>query len=178
MEIMDAIRQRKSYRNMFKESKIPREDLKEILEAGYLAPSGCNQQTTYLIGVDEPALVRKLAEIYGHEWALTSTAAILVLTKEVISYGGCSFHVQDYSAAVENLSLAATGKGYATVWIEGQIHGEKSKKMGELLNVPSDLTVAVYLPLGIPAVDTKGPVKKPFEERVWLNQYGAGWSAT
>ena len=82
MELMEAIRARRSYRGPFAPTPIPREDLRELLEAGALAPSGCNLQTTCLIGVDDPALVKKLAEIYGKSWALTAPAAILLVTRE------------------------------------------------------------------------------------------------
>lgn len=84
MELMEAIRARKSYRNEFYNTPVPRSDLREILEAGLAAPSGCNLQTTQLIGVDDPVLVKRLAEIYGREWAATAPAAILVLTKETM----------------------------------------------------------------------------------------------
>ena len=94
---------------------MPRSDLREILEAGLAAPSGCNLQTTQLIGVDDPVLVKRLAEIYGREWAATAPAAILVLTKETMSPSGISYHVHDYSAAVENMLLAIAAKGYASV---------------------------------------------------------------
>ena len=171
METMEAIRERKSYRKEFKPEPVPQSDLKEILEAGVAAPSGCNQQTTRFIAVDDPALVRQLADIYDKPWAKTAPAAILLLTKETISYAGNSYHVHDYSAAAENILLAVTAKGYATTWIEGQIEGEKARRMGALLGVPEDLTVAIYMPLGIPAEANPGAPKKPFEERAWLNGY-------
>ena len=99
-------------------------------------------------------------------------AAILLLTKEHVSYRGNSYHIHDYSAAAENILLAAVDKGYATTWIEGQIEGEKARQMGDLLGVPQDLTVAVYMPLGIPAEENPGVAKMPFEDRAWLNGYG------
>lgn len=171
MEWMEIVHARRSYRNVFEHTTVPREDLREILEAGVAAPSGCNLQTTQFIAVDEPALVKRLAEIYGKEWALTAPAAILVLTKETMSPSGVSYHVHDYSAATENLLLAIAAKGYASVWIEGQIRGEPAKEMGRLLGVPEDLTVAVYLPLGVPAKPFGKAVKKPFSERAWFNGY-------
>lgn len=172
MELMEAIRTRKSYRKTFKPDPIPAADLKEILEAGAAAPSGCNQQTTRFIAVNDPKLVQGLAAIYGIPWAMTAPAAILLLTRENVSYQGNSYHIQDYSAAAENLLLAITAKGYASTWIEGQIEGAKAEEMGKLLGVPEDLTVAVYMPVGIPAQENPGVTKIPFEERAWLNGYG------
>ena len=66
--------------------------------------------------------VKKLAEIYGHEWAATAPAAILLLTKKVIAPSGETYYIQDFAAAAENILIAATAKGYATTWIEGQLH--------------------------------------------------------
>ena len=162
MELMAAIHERKSYRKPYKPDPIPAESIKEILEA---APSGCNQQTTRFIGVNDPELAHKLAEIYDKPWALTAPAAILLLTREHVSYRGNSYHIHDYSAAAENILLAAVDKGYATTWIEGQIEGEKARQMGDLLGVPQDLTVAIYMPLGIPAEENPGVAKMPFEDR-------------
>lgn len=171
MDLMEAICTRKSYRKTFKPNYIPDADLKEILKAGAAAPSGCNQQTTCFIAVNNQEMVHNLATIYGASWALTAPAAILLLTKEMISYKGNSYHIHDYSAAAENILLAINAKGYSTTWIEGQIEGEKAKKMGEILGVPEDLTVVIYMPLRIPDKENPGVTKKPFEDRAWLNGY-------
>lgn len=172
MELMETVRARKSYRGPFESTPVPHEDMREILEAGVLAPSGCNLQTTRFIGVDDPAVARKLAEIYGVEWALTAPAAVVLLTKETLSPRGISYHVHDYSAAAENVLLAIASKGYASVWIEGQIKNGPDKEMAKVLGVPDDLTVAVYLPMGVPADKVNPAVKQPFEERAWFNRYG------
>lgn len=171
MELMEAIRNRKSYRNSFTDALIPRDDLMEIMEAGYLAPSGCNMQTTQFIAVDDTQTLKSLAGIFGKPWAATATAAILVLTKETLSPSGVSYHIHDFSAAAENILLAVTAKGYATVWIEGQIRGESARKMGDLLGVPQDITVAIYLPIGVPEEPFFDAPKKPFADRAWLNGY-------
>lgn len=172
METMQAIKNRKSYRNTFKPDPIPREDLREIIEAGFLAPSGCNMQTTKFIGVDDPVLVKQLADIYGYEWAASAPAAILLLTKFTMTPSGVSYHIQDFSAAVENMLLAIVDKGYATTWIEGQIRGEKGEQMKKVLGVPDEYQAAIYLPIGIPAATVPEPKKVPFGERAWFNGFG------
>ena len=172
MELMETIRARKSYRGKFAPTPVPREAMRELLEAGGLAPSGCNLQTTRFIGVDDPALAKRLGQIYGRSWAETAPAAVLLLTRETPSPSGVSWHVQDYSAAAENVLLAVAAKGYASVWIEGQIRGEPAREMAALLGVPDDWTVAVYLPVGTPAEELPAAKKLPLEERAWLNGYG------
>ena len=178
MDTMNAIRNRKSFRGPFTDTPVSREDLTELLEAGYLAPSGCNLQTTWLIGVDDPELLAGLADIYSHEWAKGATAAILLIGSYTMSPSGVSYHVHDYCAAAENIYLAAADKGLGTVWIEGQIRGERAEKMGRLLSVPEDQTVYIYMPVGYPAKPGPDAKKKPFEERVWFNGYGGAKSCT
>ncbi len=48
--MQDIILKRRSYRGKYKDVKVPREHLTAIMEAGLAAPSGCNKQTTSLIG--------------------------------------------------------------------------------------------------------------------------------
>ena len=44
MDALQAIKGRKSYRSTFKTEPIPREDLREIVEAGFLAPDVYKRQ--------------------------------------------------------------------------------------------------------------------------------------
>ena len=63
MKTLTTIAARRSYRGRYLPTAVPREHLKQILEAGYHAPSGCNQQTTSFIAVDDPELMAKAQEI-------------------------------------------------------------------------------------------------------------------
>lgn len=171
MDTMEAIRGRKSYRGNFKAEPIPRKDLKELIEAGFLAPSGCNMQTTRFIGVDDSSMVSQLADICGCGWAKSAPAAILLLTKYTLAPSGESYHIQDFSAAAQNILLAAEAMGYATTWIEGQIRGEKGSRMKAVLGVPEEYEVAIYMPIGIPVDPVRRPKKQSFEDRAWFNGY-------
>ena len=55
MNTFQAIHARRSYRGKYKPTPVPREDLIRIME-----PSGCNKQTTSLIAVDDPAILKSL----------------------------------------------------------------------------------------------------------------------
>ncbi len=170
MEVLEAIRGRRSYRKEFSPTPVPREDMQEILEAGVLAPSGCNLQTTRFVGVDDPAIAHKLAEAYGKPWAATAPAAVVLLSKPYPKTPGGSRHVEDFAAAAENILLAITAKGYAGVWIEGQICGEPASRMAEILHVPEDLQPVIYIPFGRPVQEASKPPKMSFEERAWFNR--------
>lgn len=82
MDALQAIKGRKSYRSTFKTEPIPREDLREIVEAGFPGAVGLQSSDDQIYRSGRPGAGKKLAEIYGHEWAATAPAAILLLTKE------------------------------------------------------------------------------------------------
>ena len=59
MNALEAIQKRHSYRGKYKPDPVPRADLITIMQAGLTAPSGCNKQTTSLIAVDDPAVMKR-----------------------------------------------------------------------------------------------------------------------
>lgn len=173
MTLLAAIRDRTSYRGHYKNTKIPRENLIKIMEAGLAAPSGCNKQTTSLIAVDDADLLSELREVIQPPAAQTAPAMICVLTQKIRAYRDRSFYVQDYSAAIENMLLAAIELGYQSCWYEGHITDTDAigRKMADILGVPRDYDLVCFLPIGIADQPLLYASKKPFEERAWLNGF-------
>ena len=173
MTVLDAIQSRTSYRGRYKDTKIPREDLIQIMEAGLEAPSGCNKQTTSLIAVDDPDLMRKLREVIIPPAAETAPAMICVLTQKICAYRDRYFNVQDYSAAIENMLLAAVALGYQSCWYEGHVTDTDAigRKMADILGVPDDYELVCFLPVGIADQPLRHVKKKPFGERAWFNGF-------
>ena len=174
MTTMEAIRARRSYRGEYLNTPVPREHLHLILEAGMHAPSGCNKQTTSFIAVDDPEILAKLHRVFGRPLGETAPAVICVLTRKIIAYQDRMFHVQDYSAAIENMLLTIADLGYATCWIEGYVTEADriGYQMQKILGVPDEYELVCYLPVGIPAGDFPPLRKRPFEMRGWLNGFG------
>ena len=83
-----------------------------------------------------------------------------------------SFVVEDYAASVENMLLAATALGYATVWMDGMTKAPAAcAAIASLLHVPEGKTVRPILPLGVPAEVGEPKPRKSFEERAHYNQF-------
>ncbi len=173
MTALEAILSRTSYRGKYAADPVPREHLRQLLEAGLAAPSGCNKQTTSLIAVDAPALLDKLNALTGTKIGRTAPAMILVLTRRIIAYGNRTYALQDYAAAIENILLAAVSLGYESCWVEGQVTDEDNigRQMADVLGVPQEYDLVCYLPVGKAAEPGKRPKKKPFSERAWFNGY-------
>ena len=61
--------------------------------------------------------------------------------------GPLSFAAEDCAACVENMLLAITALGYATVWLDGVLRVEdKAARIARLLGVPEDRHVRIVLP--------------------------------
>lgn len=174
MDFFTALNERHSYRGLYRAEPVPRADLQRLLEAGLAAPSGCNQQTTSLIAVDDATLLQKFGQMLDKPGFASAPAGICVLTEKKIAYRGRSYYVQDYAAAIENILLAITALGYASCWVEGYITDADAigDQMAKLLGVPENLHLVAFLPVGKPAAAVSAPAKVAFSERAWFNGFG------
>jgi nitroreductase len=172
MEVFEAIKARHSYRGEFTDSPVPREDLKKIVQAGMEAPSGCNAQTTSFVIVDDLSVIKAIAGIVDKPVVRGAKAIIVCVVEHREIFKGMSFGVEDCSAAVENMLLAITALGYATVWIDGNIRGDdRAKKIAALLGIPADREVRIILPMGIPKEPVQAKEKLPFDQRACFNHW-------
>ena len=173
MKLIDAIFERCSYRGLYKDLPIARDDLTLILRAGLAAPSGCNKQSTSIIAVDDKAILKAFGEILNKRNITSAPAIICVLSEKIYVNSHTSYYKQDYAAAVENMLLAITALGYKSCWIEGQIcdNTDNGKRMAKILGVPDNYELVVILPVGIADEDLMRKDKKLFEERAWFNGY-------
>ena len=176
MNTLETIFARRSYRGKYKNIPVPEADLRTIMEAGLAAPSGCNKQTTSLIAVDDPEVLKQLHAVIDPPAGETAPAMICVLCQKIIAYRDRCFAVQDYAAAIENMLLAITALGYQSCWFEGHITDADriGEKMARILGVPEDYELVCFLPVGVAEDEPKPPRKKPFEERAWFNGFRKG----
>ena len=176
MDLFDAIAKRQSYRGSFEDAPVSRDDLQIIVQAGLKAPSGKNEQTTSFVIVDDKQILAEIRQMHKGNKAMQQCQALIacIIDKEPDAiYEGYSFQVEDCAAAVENMLLAATALGYATVWIDGWLRLQgHAEKIGKLLNVPEEKITRIVLPIGIASEDYKQPAKKTFEQRACFNKYG------
>ena len=175
MDLFQAIRGRYSYRGAFQGAPIPREDLKRIVEAGLMAPSGKNAQTTGFVIVDDPELVKEIGGMHPGNKALQQARALIacIIDREPEAvYEGMNFQVEDCAAAVENMLLSITALGYGSVWVDGWLRRDgRADKIGRMLGVPDSKVVRILLPVGIPIGPGPRPEKKTFDERARFNRW-------
>lgn len=173
MNYVEFINSRHSYRGPYKPTPVPREHLTAIMQAGLNAPSGCNKQTTSLIGVDDPAVIARMREVMDLPVAPTAPAYIVVMTQHIEAKPGRYYSEQDYAAAIENMLLAIVGLGYQSCWYEGAMRepNRNGVEIAKVLGVPDDYRIVCLLPVGVAAEEPAIREKKPFEQRAWFNGF-------
>ncbi|MBG0790175.1 MAG: nitroreductase family protein [Desulfovibrionaceae bacterium] len=150
MEVMEALRTRRSIRQ-FENRPVPDEMVREILEAAMMAPSAINAQPWQFVVVTDRAALDAVADVHAYvKMALQAPLGILVcgdLSKE--RYPG--YWVQDCSAAMENLLLAAHGLGLGAVWTGIHPMEERVAAYRALFNLPAHVIPLGFAPIGWPA---------------------------
>jgi nitroreductase len=174
MDLFEAISKRHSYRGQFAELPVPRSDLEKIVQAGIQAPSGKNEQVASFVIVDDPKLLSQIAHIVGKPVCATARAMIVCVIDPRPVYNGISFAAEDCAAAVENMLLAITALGYASVWLDGVLRLEdRAARIAQLLEVPAGRIVRIILPVGVPVEPGAQKEKLPFNQRAWFNKWAA-----
>ena len=173
MDLFEAIARRHSYREAFTDAPVPRDDLRKIVQAGIQAPSAKNEQVVSFVIVDDPEVLGRLRQIIDRPVCNTARAMIVCVADPRPILGEWSFAAEDCAAAVENMLLAITALGYATVWLDGVLRAEnKAARIAELLGVPAGKQVRIVLPIGVPAQKLAQKEKLPFAQRAFFNGWG------
>jgi nitroreductase len=79
--------------------------------------------------------------------------------------------LEDGSAAVENMLLAATALGYGSCWLEGYTR-PREDEFKQLLEVPAEKRMLTLVPIGVP-VKWPEKTKKPLEQVLHWEKYQA-----
>lgn len=180
MDLMDAIKERRSVRS-YKGDPIPKEKIREVLEAVRWAPSWANTQCWEVIIVEEEETKKKLVDTLSTgnpagKGILQSPLTLVLLgiegkagfkKGEVCTDKG-DWYMFDLGLAMQNLCLAAHAMGLGTV-IVGYFD---AAKVGEILQVPPGREVVAITPLGFPEEMPSPPKRKGTEEFVYYEGYG------
>jgi nitroreductase len=161
LSLLDVIFRRRSIRH-YRSEPIPDDVLKNILEAGRLAPSADNAQPWHFIVVTKPEIKEKLATGMWNRFIKDSAATIVGC-----GYAADRWSTIDVAIALENMVMTAEAQGVGSCWI-GDFKEEELKK---LLDIPDHLKVVALVSFGYPAEKPTPPGKKKLEEIVHYNRF-------
>ncbi|HPE57323.1 MAG TPA: nitroreductase family protein [Bacteroidales bacterium] len=145
------------------------DDLKNILEAGRVAPSAVNYQPWKFLVIREKETLEMVHTLYHREWFKQAPVVIIILADHEQSWirsDGKDHADIDIAIAADHMTLAATDLGLGTCWV---CNFDKQKTI-EAFKLPENLEPLVFLPLGHPDQETDvnrhKTKRKPFDQIV------------
>lgn len=167
MDILNLIKERRSIRS-FTARMIPDEIISQLVEALIWAPSAGNLQRRKFYFVFNEEVRKALAKAaYGQDFIYEAPLAIVGCLDKRIEWdygkrGRDLYAIQDVSASIQNLLLAAHALGLGTVWV-GAFNEDK---VSEILKLPNYLRPIAIVPVGYPAEKPAPPRRVNPEEAV------------
>ena len=154
---IELLYQRRSIRK-YLNKPVEDEKVKELLKAGMAAPSAMNKQPWHFAVIRNQDILNCITKIHPYSSMLVEAP----LGIAVCGNKNERYWVQDCSAAMQNILLAAVGLNLGSVWLGVYPDEERTHQIKKLLNLKDP-----FLPLGICAVgypnETK-PLKDHFDE--------------
>lgn len=173
MDFFEVIEKRYSHKEKFLPNAVPLKDLELIAKTGVDAPSGSNSQCVRLIILPDREAIQPVCNIAPTAGLTTAPAAIAVLTDSSTQKGEVKFELEDYSAAVENMLLAAVALGYESLWLDFPwFNADNQKAALAVLGAPEGYRLRAVLPIGLPDGPGSRREKLPFSERVSYGKFG------
>ena len=152
MEFEKLIAERYSVRK-FRDEKLSKEDVEKILNAGHLAPTGCNYQPQRVLVLNTDESMEKLRSCTKCHFGAPS--AMLVCYNEDESwkrpYDGALSAEADASIVATHIMLAAHDIGVGCCWV---MHFDPFK-IKEAFNIPQNVKPISLLVMGYPAPEAK-----------------------
>lgn len=143
MELYEAMRTRRSIRK-YTDEPISDDDLQLILEMAMLAPSAMNEQPWQFVVVRSEAGRASLAETSPYTHMAAKAPLVIVVCGDMKRDKAEGMWVQDCSAAIQNLMLAARGRNIGSVWCGVHPVAEREAHIRSALNLPPHI-----IPLGL-----------------------------
>jgi Nitroreductase len=168
--VLSFFTRRRSIRS-YTERIVEREKLEILLKSAMAAPTTANNQPWEFIVIDDKDMMNSLRKIlfFG---PYNATAAIVVCGNMNFAFPEPSrdYWIQDCSAAIENILLAATEMGLGSVWIGLHPLPSKIKPVRKLLDIPDYVIPLSVVYLGYPN-ESKEPRTQYNEKVVYWQKY-------
>jgi nitroreductase len=167
MDCLEAIEGRRSIRK-FKDSSIGKEEIKELLKAAQMAPSAGNLQARDFIVVSEKRIIKQLAKAAFDQLFVEQAPIVIVamanIERSSLRYGlrGELYAIQDATASVMNLLLAAYSKGLSTCWVGAF----DENAVCILLGLPHKIKPIAIIPIGYSDEKPNAPPRMELDRAV------------
>lgn len=149
---LSPIFERRSVRS-YKDEAIPDDMIKDLLEAAMAAPSAVAKDPWDFIIVKDQAMRETITEALPNGQMLKQAPLGIVVCgdMEKAHDGELSYMLQDCSAAIENLLVAASMLKLGAVWLGVHPREERIAHVRELFGLPEHIVPVGAIAVGWPA---------------------------
>ncbi len=151
MEFWDVLEARRSVREFDDSEDVPRESIERLIEAAILAPTAGDRQPWHFVIVRNADVKREIARSALRQDFILAAPVVIVVCGEPERSGHrggqvmANLHtIQDTSAAIENILLAATDMGLASCWVSAL----REEALHRVLDLPQSLVPLAIVPVG------------------------------
>jgi nitroreductase len=170
MDALEALAGRRSIRH-YTDEAVSDEQVDVLLHAAMAAPSAGNQQPWRFIVVRERDRLDTLSTATPYAGMLARAPLGIVVAGDTREEKHPGYWVQDCSAAIQNLLVAAHAIGLGAVWIGVHPVLERSQRVGEICGIPQGVVALAMIAIGHPAEE-----KPPSERFRGDFVFREGWS--
>jgi nitroreductase len=168
MDVLEAIRTRRSIRKYDRNRDVEPEKLLACLEAARWAPSASNKQPWHFIVVRSKEKREELARLHPYGRFMAESPVVLVVLGDPQKHQ--KYFKCDPPIATQNFLLAAHAQGLGTCWM-GVVDSPIEEPMRQLLGVPDNLRIICTVSVGYPA-EKPEKTRQPLEELVSYESFG------
>jgi len=149
---LDDIYSRRSIRK-YTDQKISDDLINDLMEAAMAAPSANAQDPWRFIVVTDKVKLEETADLLEYGKMLNGAPlGIIVCGDQSAATGGeLSYMVQDCSAAIENILVAANILGLGAVWLGVHPREHRVEGIRNLYEIPDNITPISVISIGYPA---------------------------
>jgi len=152
-----ALKTRRSVRS-YKSDAVPAKIIEDIVDCGRLAATARNRQPWEFVAVTDGVIRRQLAELIDTgRFLVDAPVCIAVFCNDT------KYFIEDGSAAIENILVAARAHGLGSYWIAGD-KKPYAATVGQMLKVPVDFKLIGIVALGYATDSPTMPPKRPLAE--------------
>jgi nitroreductase len=157
MDALDALKTRRSIRS-YASGTVPREVLESLVDCARQAATARNEQPWDFVVVTDRARLQALARAVGSNGPFIADAAACV----VVLCRDTKYYLEDGSAAVQNLLVAARAHDLGSCWIAGD-KKPYAPEIPRLVGAPATHKLIALVTVGLPA-ESPRPAKRPLND--------------
>ena len=156
----------------YEDKDIPEDLFTDLFEAAMAAPSAVAKDPWHFLLIRERETLDKMVKILPNGQMLRQAPAAVIVCGDInkANLNEVSYMLQDLSAAVENILLAATALGLGSCWLGMHPRQDRMDGIRNLFNFPDNIIPMCGIALGWPAEEPE-PRTRYKAERIHLEKW-------